>query len=177
MSVLAGITANLFQRTRDGRRVYALQQPFGRFRAWYLIADSDASRVEKRFQRFYVLTLTVIIPAAVVLATVSLWLALVLPLVWAPAAVRLWILRGVPRTEVDEGALVPVEPAEAGLSQAQKIGQLWLGFALVAAVLMGGLSVSVLLTGKAWWAVFGVLLFGALTVDMGRQILRVRRAR
>lgn len=175
MGFLSGMTTGMFRRTRDGRRVYAARSWFGV--SWYLISDADVLRVEQRFRQYFAVTLFVVIPLAVAPSPGRIWLWLPVMLMWPPIALRLWVLRKVPRTKVEKDDLEPVDPAALDVARAQETGQAWLWLLLVAGIAMGTLQLVVLLSGKAWWAVLGVLMFGTASTLIARQIIQLRRAR
>lgn len=175
MGFLSGMTTGMFRRTRDGRRVYGARSWFGV--SWYLISDADVLRVEQRFRQYFAVTLFVVIPLLVVPSPGRIWLWLPAMLIWPPIALRLWVLRNVPRIDVRKDNLEPVDRAALDLASAQETGPVWLGVLLVASIAMGILQLVVLLSGDAWWAALGVLMFGTASTLIARQIIQLRRAR
>ena len=175
MGFLSGMTTGMFQRTRDGRRVYAARSWFGL--SWYLISDADVLRVEQRFRHYFAVTLFVVIPLLVVPSPGRIWLWLPAMLIWPPVALRLWVLRDIPRTDVEKDSLEPVDLKALDQAKAKEMGPLWLWLLLVASIAMGILQLVVLLSGDAWWAVLGVLMCGMAFTLIARQIIQWRRAR
>ena len=175
MSFFSGITLGLFRETRDGRRVVGFG-PAGFRKRWYLVDDGAAPVVERRFRQSYAATYLVVFPAAIVLSGRNWWFIAAL-VILSPLAMWNWVVRDLPRTQVAEEELIPFDRKARELAQSQAMGEPTLWFLTVAGGLMAALAIGVAIAEGDWWAWVAVLMFGALTAMMARQILAVRRAR
>ena len=180
MSLLSGLTIGLFRETRDGRRVIGLG-PVGFPKAWYQVSDAAAPVIERRFTRFYAGMYLVFFPVLIAVSGVTdsgvNWWLIAAMVLLSPFAMRYWVLRDITRTTVTETDLISVDRKARNLAQSQAIGEPALWLLLVAGFLMAILALVVAIADGDWWAWLSAVMFGTLTVMMGRQIVAVRHVR
>ena len=182
MGFVRGMVSGLYRYTLDGERVYQLRSIAPRRRRpAYLVSDSLVAGFERRMRRLIQLYFFVVIPVfagglptflRVPLDDRWIWWILLGALMAAAnyLAIRLWVLRGVPRVFLAQSDLRSVDDRAQELAQAQATGLSSTAGLFVASLVMGIMQVMSFIEGHYWWSVLGTGLFGVTTLFTGRQV-------
>lgn len=172
----------MYRYTKDGRRVCRLRAFPGGPSATWLVTDADAPRVTRRARRVVQVSLLVMVLGMFLadkvwhwdpfLDTGSFlrWLPLLIVLaITSGVATRLWAFRGLPRVQLAESELVPVDGREQRLNHAREMGMPMLAFLTAASFVMTAGQVWVLVEDHPWWSWMATPLFVAMTAGTAWQ--------
>jgi hypothetical protein len=177
LAFFSGLTTGIYRETRDGRRVFGVGRLLRMPKAWYLVSDDAVPGFEKRFRQYFAAFFFAVIPVGGFLAGFNPWIIFTIALVWPWLAMRFWVLVGLPRTEVREDELVPIDRRARYLAQLQAMGEPIFWVQLVGTSAMASLAVYILRTDGDRWAWIGIAMFGGFVIWSAMQILSIRRAR
>jgi hypothetical protein len=176
VAFFSGLTTGIYRETRDGRRVFGLGRLLSMPKEWYLVSDDAVPGFEKRFRQYFAAFFFAVIPVGGFLTGFNPWMIFIFALVWPWLAMRFWVLAGLPRIEVSEDELVPIDRRARYLAQLQAMGEPTFWVLLVSTSAMVSLFVYILLTDGDRWAGIGVAMFGGFVIWSAMQIVRIRRA-
>lgn len=174
--IFAGFKAGLYRETQDGRPVTARRvPPLFRLR-WYYVDAAQREEFETRSLRAQIVGMIVVVVGVQfvghhVLYFLGLLAGLVLVLM---PALQAWTTSGLSVADLAASPLAPSTRGQQALVQSRAFGEraLW-GF-LVLGILLMIPQIIVAVTGGAWWAWMGAVMFGACTVYFARQITLLR---
>lgn len=168
MGMLAALTRTSYRRTNDGRRVYV---PFSLAsvrgaRTCYLVEDAMTARFERRLGVSFALVILSPLLGAIAGIAVTPWMLVLLAFLLPLVAIRLVVIRGLPRISLRPEDLAPVDPAATWRSQMQEIGPplLWtlllhtVAFSAVAAGVVAATGFLVAWALLLVFATFSILL-------------------
>lgn len=163
MGYFSGLTANLFARTAEGRRVYVSASRRARV---FSVSDSEAVRIRRTWRIFWAVALTAIIAGSRLLEGNILLALIVFPPTVAGAGLLLdrWLTRRLPLSTASKEDLAPTTWRERARAMAIAMGSptLWLLLALSLMMGIGGLWAATMESDPLLWLAGASFLLGAL---------------